>query len=247
METTLYRIVQEALTNIARHAGASRVSVLLVRRPGSVSALVEDDGHGFGPDAETRGGIGLSGMRERLALVDGRLTIESGRATGTASWRRCRSRDSIVVVDDHAVVRAGLRLLLEAEDDLEVVGDAGNTRDAVFEVRSSKPDVILLDVVMPDESGIDALPKLLHEAPAVRVLILSMQDDPSYVREAFAAGASGCSEGSRRCGSGRHRRPRGRGQGTNTPSGARRAHGRGRGESGCSRRRPSILSDHDAK
>jgi two-component system response regulator NreC len=97
----------------------------------------------------------------------------------------------IVVIDDHTVVRAGLRLLLEAEDDLEVVGDAGNTRDAVFEVRSSKPDVILLDLVMPDESGIDALPKLLHEAPAVRVLILSMQDDPSYVREAFAAGASG--------------------------------------------------------
>jgi two-component system, NarL family, response regulator NreC len=97
----------------------------------------------------------------------------------------------IVVVDDHAVVRAGLRLLLEAEDDLEVVGDAGNTRDAVFEVRAAKPDVILLDVVMPDESGIDALPKLLHEAPAARVLILSMQDDPSYVREAFAAGASG--------------------------------------------------------
>jgi two-component system, NarL family, response regulator NreC len=97
----------------------------------------------------------------------------------------------VVVVDDHAVVRAGLRLLLEAEDDLEVVGDAGNTRDAVFEVRSSKPDVILLDVVMPDESGIDALPKLLHEAPAARVLILSMQDDPSYVREAFSAGASG--------------------------------------------------------
>ena len=97
----------------------------------------------------------------------------------------------IVVVDDHAVVRAGLRLLLEAEDDLEVVGDAGNARDAVFEVRAAKPDVILLDVVMPDESGIDALPKLLHEAPAARVLILSMQDDPSYVREAFAAGASG--------------------------------------------------------
>jgi signal transduction histidine kinase len=84
VETTLYRIVQEALTNVARHAGASRVSVLLVRRPGSVSALVEDDGHGFGPDAETGGGIGLSGMRERLALVEGRLTIESGRATGTS-------------------------------------------------------------------------------------------------------------------------------------------------------------------
>jgi two-component system response regulator NreC len=97
----------------------------------------------------------------------------------------------IVVVDDHAVVRSGLRLLLEAEDDLEVVGDAGNARDAIFEVRSAQPDVVLLDVVMAGESGIEALPQLLHEAPKAKVLMLSMQDDPNYVREAFAAGASG--------------------------------------------------------
>ena len=97
----------------------------------------------------------------------------------------------IVIVDDHAVVRSGLRLLLEAEKDMNVIADAGNARDAVFEARAGKPDVILLDVVMPDESGIEVLPKLLHEAPAAKVLMLSMQDDPSYVREAFAAGASG--------------------------------------------------------
>jgi two-component system response regulator NreC len=97
----------------------------------------------------------------------------------------------VVVVDDHAVVRSGLRMLLDAEDDLDVVGEAGTTREAVFEVRAQKPDVILLDVVMPGESGIDALPRLLHEAPDAKVLILSMQDDPSYVRQAFAAGASG--------------------------------------------------------
>jgi two-component system response regulator NreC len=97
----------------------------------------------------------------------------------------------IVVVDDHAVVRSGLRLLLDAEDDMEVVGDAGNARDAIFEIRAAKPDVVLLDVVMPGESGIDALPRVLHEAPDAKVLMLSMQDDPNYVREAFAAGASG--------------------------------------------------------
>jgi two-component system, NarL family, response regulator NreC len=97
----------------------------------------------------------------------------------------------IVIVDDHAVVRSGLRLLLDAEDDLEVVGEAGDTREAVFAVRAEKPDVILLDVVMPGESGIEALPKLLHEAPEARALVLSMQDDPRYVREAFEAGASG--------------------------------------------------------
>jgi two-component system response regulator NreC len=97
----------------------------------------------------------------------------------------------VVLVDDHAVVRSGLRLLLEKQEDIEVVGEAGNAKDAVFRARALKPDVILLDVVMPGESGIEALPKLLKESPDTNVLVLSMQDDPSYVREAFAAGASG--------------------------------------------------------
>ena len=96
-----------------------------------------------------------------------------------------------VVVDDHAVVRSGIKLLLEREDDLEVVGEAGNGKDAIFAIRALKPDVILLDVVMPGESGIDVLPQLLKESPKTNVLVLSMQDDPSYVRQAFAAGASG--------------------------------------------------------
>jgi len=96
-----------------------------------------------------------------------------------------------VVVDDHAVVRSGIKLLLEREDDIEIVGEAGNARDAVFRARALKPDVILLDVVMPGTSGIEVLPQLLEESPETKVLVLSMQDDPSYVREAFAAGAAG--------------------------------------------------------
>jgi two-component system response regulator NreC len=97
----------------------------------------------------------------------------------------------ILIVDDHAVVRAGLRLLLEAEDDLEPVGEAGSASEAVFQARTLKPDVILLDVVMPDQSGLDVVPTLLHERPETKVLVLSMQDDPQYVRQAFVAGASG--------------------------------------------------------
>src|SRR4029453_18577353 len=67
----------------------------------------------------------------------------------------------------------------------------GNAQDAVFRARALKPDVLLLDVVMPGESGIDVLPKLLKESPDTKILVLSMQDDPSYVREGFAAGARG--------------------------------------------------------
>jgi DNA-binding NarL/FixJ family response regulator len=97
----------------------------------------------------------------------------------------------VLIVDDHAVVRSGLRLLLSQEPDLEPVGEAGTGREAVFRARALKPDVILLDVVMPDQTGLDVLPTLVHEHPDARVLLLSMQDDPRYVQEAFAAGASG--------------------------------------------------------
>lgn len=97
----------------------------------------------------------------------------------------------VLIVDDHPVVRSGLRLLLDAEDDIEAVGEAGNLQEAVFRARSSKPDVILMDIVMPGESGIEATRAVLGEQPETKVLVLSMQDDPSYVREAFGAGAVG--------------------------------------------------------
>jgi DNA-binding NarL/FixJ family response regulator len=96
-----------------------------------------------------------------------------------------------LIVDDHAVVRSGLKLVLEADEGIEPVGEAGTARDAIFEARALQPDVILLDVVMPDQSGLEIIPTLLHENPDTKILVLSMQDDPRYVREAFDAGASG--------------------------------------------------------
>lgn len=81
-ETALYRIVQESLTNVVKHAQAQRVSILLTRTNGSVKAVVEDDGKGFDPE-KTTGGFGLVGMRERLALLGGRLAIESAPGAGT--------------------------------------------------------------------------------------------------------------------------------------------------------------------
>jgi DNA-binding NarL/FixJ family response regulator len=100
-------------------------------------------------------------------------------------------RVRVLLVDDHAVVRSGLRLLLQNEDDIEVVGEAGSARSAILEARSVNPDLVLMDVTMPDGSGLDAVPTLLHEHEGLKVLVLSMEDDPRYVREAFAVGASG--------------------------------------------------------
>jgi two-component system response regulator NreC len=97
----------------------------------------------------------------------------------------------VLLVDDHAILRAGLRRVLEAEDDIEVVAEAESGERAVFEAISAKPDVAVLDVVMPGKSGIDVTPQLLELVPELKILVLSMQDDPRYVRAAFEAGASG--------------------------------------------------------
>jgi DNA-binding NarL/FixJ family response regulator len=97
----------------------------------------------------------------------------------------------VVIVDDHAILRAGLRRVLEAEPDIEVVGEAESADRAVFEAMSGQPDVVLMDVMMPGKTGIEGMPAVLAAVPDVKVLVLSMQDDPHYVREAFGAGAAG--------------------------------------------------------
>ena len=97
----------------------------------------------------------------------------------------------VLIVDDHAVVRSGLRRLLDAEDDIETVGEAPDADRAVFGALEHRPDVVLMDLVMPGKGGIEGMPAVLRAVPETKVLVLSMQDDPRYVREAFAAGASG--------------------------------------------------------
>jgi two-component system response regulator NreC len=81
--------------------------------------------------------------------------------------------------------------VLDAEPDIEVVGEAESADRAVFEALSSKPDVVVMDVVMPGKSGIEGMPAVLQAVPEAKVLVLSMQDDPRYVREAFEVGAAG--------------------------------------------------------
>jgi signal transduction histidine kinase len=82
VETVLYRLVQEALTNVVKHAHAEHVSIVLRRKEGVVTAVIEDDGRGF-EDGQVEGGLGLVGMRERVALVNGRFRIEASANAGT--------------------------------------------------------------------------------------------------------------------------------------------------------------------
>ena len=97
----------------------------------------------------------------------------------------------ILLADDHAVLRAGLRLLLENQPDFEVTGEAASGLEALELAEKLQPDLILLDLTMPGLNGLDALPVLRKSAPAARVLILTMHDDPQYLRQALKNGASG--------------------------------------------------------
>jgi two-component system response regulator NreC len=97
---------------------------------------------------------------------------------------------SILLADDHAIVRDGLRRLLDEQPDLTVVGEASDGDEAIAKALELAPDVVLLDVMMPSTNGLDAARRISRET-SCRILMLSMQDDPGYVRRAFASGASG--------------------------------------------------------
>jgi two-component system response regulator NreC len=97
----------------------------------------------------------------------------------------------IVLADDHSVMRAGLRLLLDAEPEFEVVAEAGNAVDAARYVRGHHPDVLILDLNMPGGSGLELIPRMREEAPETRIVVLTMQRDPAFARQALNAGAVG--------------------------------------------------------
>ena len=97
----------------------------------------------------------------------------------------------VMIVDDHAVLRAGLRMLVNAQADMEVVSEAPDGEKAIQKVQESKPDVTLLDLTMPRVSGMKALQEIARNCRETRVLVLTMHDDPAYLRSALAAGASG--------------------------------------------------------
>jgi len=97
----------------------------------------------------------------------------------------------IVLADDHPVVRRGLRLLLDGEDGFEVVAEAGEVDEARRFVRGHHPDVLVLDLNMPGGSSLEAIPELRNEFPETAVVVLTMQQEPAYAREAIAAGALG--------------------------------------------------------
>lgn len=101
------------------------------------------------------------------------------------------SEITLILADDHAVVRSGLRMLLDAQSDMRIIGEANNGREALELAHSLKPDVILMDIMMPEMNGIDATRKITSEIRDTAVLALTMYEDEQYFFEMLKAGASG--------------------------------------------------------
>ena len=97
----------------------------------------------------------------------------------------------VFLADDHSVVREGLKLLLETEPDIKVVGDAANGRDAVSKIAKLRPDVVIMDISMPELNGIEATRRIVEVCPYAKVVILSMYSTAEHIFQAFHAGAYG--------------------------------------------------------
>jgi DNA-binding NarL/FixJ family response regulator len=97
----------------------------------------------------------------------------------------------VLIVDDHAILRDGIRSLLERHKDIMVVGEAGNGYEALLRVKETLPDIVLMDIAMPQMDGIEATRRIKESYPQVRVLILTQHDDREYIRPLLQAGASG--------------------------------------------------------
>jgi two-component system, NarL family, response regulator NreC len=101
------------------------------------------------------------------------------------------SKIRVLIADDHAILRSGLKMLIDAQTDMTVVAEAQNGTQAIQCVKAASPDVVILDVTMPERGGFHAIHEILQNQPAARILVLTMHEDSAYLRTALAAGAAG--------------------------------------------------------
>ncbi len=215
IELAAFRIVQEALTNVVKHGGdAATATVELRYDPDALHITIDDTGRrAVSQLTHTGSGHGLIGMRERVEIYNGQLaagprpgggyrvdaSLPTNDRHGPAGGglRRTRKHGTgmsirVAVIDDQALMRDAFTMILDAQPDLEVVGDADNGRTGLELCRRTNPDVALMDIRMPEMDGIEAT-RLITDEPAIdtKVLVLTTFDLDEYVYAAMRAGASG--------------------------------------------------------
>lgn len=192
LRTLVFVSVRELLFNVIKHAGVDHVTLAVTRVPGDqVRITISDRGIGFDPallaDGRPHGsGLGLLSVRERLALAGGQFSVRSapGQGTTVSLLVPCRATLSprrplptaplrVLIVDDHKVVREGLREVLSHHPELEVVGEAGDGLAAIDMAHALRPQVILMDVSMPRMDGVEATRRITAELPDIKVIALS--------------------------------------------------------------------------
>ena len=192
-DQAVYRILQEALTNAARH-GQGSAAIALSFDHAAAEVTVTNPSRAQ-QRQRSGGGHGLVGMRERVTLLGGTLHAERRArhfpCAGAHSHRRAPLMTRVLIADDDHLMRAGLAELLSYDPVIEIVGQAGTGREAVERAGPLKPDVILMDVRMPDTDGIAATRQLTQTLPEVKILVLTTFEQDDYIFGALRAGASG--------------------------------------------------------
>jgi signal transduction histidine kinase/DNA-binding NarL/FixJ family response regulator len=272
VESELLLITREALSNIARHAAASSVTVTLQYGVAGLRLLISDDGAGFNPESRQEtgdgargddlrqtsvaGGLGLRGMRQRARLLGATLSVESAPGWGTrlaltlpraaldpsrSAYTAAAPADftsvapaadaemtipseaafvsdvvdvadaamgaeaprpaivapeagraiTVLLVDDHPALREGMRKTLSAERDLQVIGVAATAAEALSLTRRQAPDVLLLDMRLPDSGGLEVIRQLRGEAISTQIVVFSALSDDAQIIAAIQAGVAG--------------------------------------------------------
>ena len=119
------------------------------------------------------------------------VTSASPEQSTTRAERADRDKTTVVIADDHTIVRQGLRLLINADPEMQVIAEAGTVADSERLTRAHRPAVLVLDLNMHGESGLEAIPRLRETAPETSIVVLTMQDDPGFARQALQTGALG--------------------------------------------------------
>ncbi|HDR7992792.1 TPA: hybrid sensor histidine kinase/response regulator transcription factor [Bacillus cereus] len=192
---TLYRSLQESLTNAVRHGHSTEITVSLHFEPQQVRLDVQDNGCG---EEEWKDGFGLTAMKERVIQSQGRVIVYSKKGEGTLiscvlpkQVQLSSEQIRLCIVDDHSFIRESLHMILDGQEDLQVVGMAEDGDRAVELCERLKPDVVLMDLEMPNLNGINATKMIKKKWPDIRVLILSTFQDTEKVKEIIRNGADG--------------------------------------------------------